>query len=202
MQRALMVFFRFTQNLPTTGKLQKKSWYQKPVPEGRIVCVIPLQCSNKTNVLRRWLWNCLLLYFVGFSLCNNYRVISFLGTRLFYNKGKEPPIILASKEKNTSKCSKNITKHPETNLVFTHMIDMCTLLHNTVFLTQNCFFQLQLTWFCVAGSEASKPWRNFTLQTAASRGLSSEGIILQNDGCAYLFALWLPRQVCHISSNY
>lgn len=41
----------------------------------------------------------------------------------------------------------------------------------------------------VAGSETSKPQRNFTLQTAASRGLSSEGIILQNDGCAYLFTL-------------
>lgn len=29
MQRALMVFFRFTQNLPTIGRLQKRSWYQK-----------------------------------------------------------------------------------------------------------------------------------------------------------------------------
>lgn len=52
MQRALMVFFSFTQNLPAVGKLQKKSWYQKPVPEGRIVCVPPFQCTSKTIVLR------------------------------------------------------------------------------------------------------------------------------------------------------
>lgn len=54
----------------------------------------------------------------------------------------------------------------------------------------------------VVGCGTRNPPRNPTLQTAASRGLSSKGIISQNHRCAYLFALWLLRQVCHISSNY
>lgn len=56
---------------------------------------------------------CCILYEAGFSISNNHRVILFLGTRLFYNKGKEPPIILASRVKtplNIPRILENILK--------------------------------------------------------------------------------------------
>lgn len=99
MQRALMVFFSFTQKLPTIGKLQKKkrvgtkSQFLKGESSVLFFSSAPtkLLCSEDDSETAF----CCILYEVGFSICNNHWVILFLGTGLFHNNGKEYPIILA-----------------------------------------------------------------------------------------------------------